>query len=142
MKKIVFLGTLIVIVLVVILTILVVLRNSSSIPEIPHGTPITTPSATPITIYPEYLFPSPEQVGPSEDLNSFESLSIEEKEYNLLLTSLPINTPDYSVQYNFNFSAFYVTVLNDKGWEQYIALRKKYSNLDDDYFVVIDERPY
>jgi len=124
--------------LVVIWIILIRTKNTLISPQ---PSPITTPfpSTTP-TLYPEYELTPPIQTAPEEDPNAYEKLPKDQQEYSSLVVTLPINTNDYMVYFNFSNSIFEVTVFSDKGMQEYEALRKKYPNIKDESFKVLDQR--
>jgi hypothetical protein len=91
------------------------------------------------TQYPEYLLPKPDRIAPDEDPNAYEKLPKSDQEFSSLVTTLPIKTNDYGVDFNFSNSSFIVVILSDKGMEDYKELREKYPNLKDTLFTVVDK---
>lgn len=124
--------------LLVILVILIVTKRTPTMLQ-PSSTTTLFPPTTP-TAYPEYQLTPPIQTAPEEDPNAYDKLPKDQQEYSSLVVSLPINTNDYMVYFNFADSTFQVTVFTDKGMEDYRKLRQKYPNLKDSLFIVVDRR--
>jgi hypothetical protein len=83
--------------------------------------------------------PKPDRIAPDEDPNAYEKLPKSDQEFSSLVTTLPIKTNDYGVDFNFSNSSFIVVILSDKGMEDYKELREKYPNLKDTLFTVVDK---
>lgn len=135
-----FLGVLMILVVVYFILAtrnIVPLPSFLSLSPTPTQFPIPTPK---LTVYPEYLLPTPETLAPSEDPNAYENQPAEQQEFGALMVTLPINTADSMVYFNFSNSIFEVTVFSDKGMEEYEALRRKYPNIKDESFKVLDQR--
>lgn len=131
--------------LVILVVVYVVLVSRQIVPLPPFLSPSPTPTQVPIptpklTVYPEYLLPTPESLAPSEDPNAYELQPEDTQEFGALMVTLPINTDDYMVYFNFSNSTFEVTVFSDKGMQEYEALRSKYPNIKDESFKVLDQR--
>ncbi len=140
MKKIILILSGILIILVVIV-LFIIFRKTTMVMPILTPTPIITPSiTTKITIYPEYLLPTPESLAPPEDPNTYDKLPKDQQEFSSLVVSLPINTNDYMVYFNFADSTFQVTIFTDKGMEDYRKLRQKYPDLKESLFILVDRR--
>ena len=131
-------------VLVILIIVLVVLIQKKLVIAPSFSTPSPTASIAPsrmpkTTVYPESLLPTPESLAPSEPYE-YEKLPSDQKEFGALIVSLPINTNDYMVYFNFADSTFQVTIFTDKGMEDYRKLRQKYPNLKDSLFILVDRR--
>lgn len=142
MKKLIIASGILLFVLVVVFIVLV----NRKIIDVPHlsTTPSTPtqplkPTLVP-TIYPEYLLPTPKTLAPPEDPNAYDKLPKDKQEYGALIVTLPINTNDYMVYFDFAESKFDVTIFTNQGMDDYRKLRQKYPDLKDSFFTVIDQR--
>ena len=142
MRKLII-GLSVILVILIMVFALLVQKKLVIVPSFSTPSPTTSiaPSRMPkTTIYPESLLPTPESLAPSEDPYEYEKLPNDQKEFGALVFSLPINTNDYMVYFNFADSTFQVTIFTDKGMEDYRKLRQKYPDLKDSLFILVDRR--
>lgn len=141
MKRIhILIGFMLMILFCLVVIWIILIRTKSTLIS-PQLSPTTTPfPSARSTVYPEFKLTPPIQTAPEEDPNAYEKLPKEQQEYSSLVVTLPINTNDYMVYFNFADSTFQVTIFTDKGMEDYRKLRQKYPDLKESLFILVDRR--
>lgn len=137
-KKAIILSVILLCVLLCVFVVMTISRNNptqkNTLTVLSPTEPYRSPSPPQQTIHPEYLLPSPESIGPDEPLLTYDNASKEQQEFSSLTLTLPINTNDFSISFNFSNSTFDVDIFSEQGMKDYQELRKKYPNLKDDIF--------
>ncbi len=139
-KKAIVLSVILLCVLLCVFIVMTISRNNSTqkntLTVLSPTEPYRSPSPPQQTTYPEYSLPSPDSLGPEEPLLTYDNASKEQQEFSSLTLTLPINTNDFSISFNFSNSTFDVDIFSEQGMKDYQELRKKYPRLKDNLFNV------